>query len=217
MSDNLFQEIDVDLQRQKMEALWKSYGAYVIAGILAIVLATAAFTAWKNYSTKKEQQATSKLLEITGEKVKDKAAQIAALEDFTKSNPSTSLAVMAKLRAAATELNDGKTDDAIAMYDSLAADANVEPVFRQLAILLSVQAQIDKGDPVALRAKLQPLLADSTWRYSAKDYSALLALKSGDKAGAVQFYTELAQDNETPETISARAKYMLSWIDEGSK
>lgn len=217
MSDNLFQEIDEDLQRQKMEALWKRYGVYVLAGILAIVLATAAYNFWINYKTEVNQKASSELLTILKDNLSDKEKQITSLEEFAKANRDTSQAVMARLRAAAFMLKDGKTDKAVFMYDAISQDMNVEPVFRQLADLLFVQSQMDNGDPTVLRSRLQPLLADSTWRYTAKEYSALLALKAGDKEEAIKLFSELASDEGAPETLPGRANDMLRWINEGSK
>ena len=49
--NTLFQEIDEDLDRQKMEAMWKRYGSWVIIFALAIVIVTAgtvAYNSWKS-------------------------------------------------------------------------------------------------------------------------------------------------------------------------
>ena len=55
----LFQEIDEDLERQRMEALWKRYGSLVIAGAIAVVIGTAGMTAWNSWKTEKQQKATA--------------------------------------------------------------------------------------------------------------------------------------------------------------
>ena len=49
MSDNLFREVDEELRKDKLQDLWKRYGAVVIAGCLALVLGTAGSVLWRNY------------------------------------------------------------------------------------------------------------------------------------------------------------------------
>jgi hypothetical protein len=213
---SLFQEIEEDLQRQKLEALWKRYGHYIIAGAAAIVLATALYSGWKSWRTYSEQKASDGLLALIEGKAPDKDKQIESLESFARAHPGISQAALAHLRAASIALKDGKTEKGIAIYDVMANDATVETFFRQLADLLSVQAQLDIGDPVALQARLQPLVADSPWRVSAKEYTALLALRVGDKEKARTLYMELSNDTNAPPSIIRRSKEMASWLSEGS-
>lgn len=182
------------------------------------VLGTAAVTSWRNHTLAQHQAATSGLLAIVNDKALDKDKKTAALETFAAANPEASQATLARFRAAGIALKDGKTAEAVAQYDKIAADADAEPLFRELANLLAVQAQLDDGDPAAMQARLQPLLAsDAAWRFSAKEYSAHLALRVGDKAKAKQLFDELTQpDAEIPATLAQRAKYMATWLGEGS-
>lgn len=215
---SLLQEIEEDLQRQKYEALWKRYGRYVIGAALAIVLGTAAVTSWRNHTLAQHQAATSGLLAIVNDKSLDKDKRAAALETFAAANPKDSQATLARFRTAAIALKDGKTAQAVEQYDHIASDTAADPLFRELANLLAVQAQMDEGDPAALQARLQPLLAsEAAWRFTAKEYSAHLALRVGDKAKAKQLFDELTQaDPEIPPTLAQRAKYMATWLGEGS-
>jgi len=62
----------------------------------------------------------------------------------------------------------------------------------------------------ALTARLGPLLAaDSPWRFSARELSALIALRKGDTEQARASYTALADDPKTPSGARARAAEML--------
>ena len=217
MIDNsLLQEIDEDLQRQKLEALWKRYGHYVVAGAALIVLATALISGWRTWRIYSEQTATRGLLTIIEGRGADKTKQIESLESFARVHPGASQAWLAGLQAAAMAIKDGKTDKGIAIYDAMSKDASVEPAFRQLADLMSVQAQLDSGDPAALQARLQPFLVDGPWATSAKEFSALLALRAGDKEKAKALYTELSHDKTAPASLMQRAGDMLRWLNEGS-
>ena len=215
---SLLQEIDEDLQRQKMEALWKRYGVYVLGGALFIVLATAAFTSWTSWRTQVRQTATGDLMTLVDndkDKAVDSAKRVAALKNFAESHKGVAQGTLAQLHAAALAFKDGKTDEAVKLYDALAANTDAEPVFRQLADLFSVQAQMEKGDPVVLLTRLNPLLKDSAWRFSATELSAHLALKANDKTKATELFTALTQDAAVPTEMAQRAIDMIRWLNEG--
>ncbi|NTU77028.1 MAG: tetratricopeptide repeat protein [Alphaproteobacteria bacterium] len=211
---NLFQEIEEDLQRQKMEALWKKHGKLILGTAFAIVLATAAGTSWRTYQTNKQQTATAGLVQLGYDVASDKAKQIESYESFARAHPGTNQALLARLEAAALALSGGETEKGLALYDAIAKDDAVETPFRQLADLMVVQTQLDTGDPKVLQDRLAPLLEESPWRVSAKEYTALLALRAGDKAKAKQFYSELSQEIDAPSSLLRRANDMLRWLNE---
>jgi len=212
---NLFEEIQEDLQRQKMEALWKKYGPLVLAAAVAIVIATAGITSWRSWKKDHNQEATSTLIELMNQSNADATKQVTVLEEFATKNHGASQATFALLRAAAEAAKEGKLDKALAIYDDVAGDGKTDPAFRQLADLLAVQAQMDKGNAVLLERRLQPLLADNApWRYSAMEDEGYLALRDGDKAKAQQIFTELSQDASAPQSLSLRAADVLRYVSE---
>ena len=46
---DIFQEIEEDLKRERVEVLWEKYGNWVIGAAVAIVLATAGIKGWGSY------------------------------------------------------------------------------------------------------------------------------------------------------------------------
>jgi len=216
MTDNpIFQEIDEDLERQKLEALWKRYGGLVIGVAIIIIVSTGTYTAWQSWRTKQEQQETGDLITILEDTSADTTKQIAALQAFADKYHGETQGALAGLQAAAIAAKSGDAKKAAALYDGVAGDSKADPALRQLADLLSVQTQMDDGDPVSLQQRLQPLLADNApWRYSAMEDAAFLALKAGDKPKAKQIFTELSQDAAAPQGIAARANDMLRFIGE---
>lgn len=215
---NLMQEIEEDLQRQKLEALWKRYGGYIVGFVLAVILGTALTVSWKNYRHGAETKATAELLNVLSDKESAATKQITALEDFAKSNKEENESSLALLQAAAIAAKAGDTAKAVALYDALSANKNADKQYRELADLMSVKTQMDDGDPAKLMERLQPLMkADSTWHYSALEFGAHLALRSGDAAKAKQFFTELADDTSAPQTLALRARDMLRLIKDGQK
>ncbi len=214
--DSLIQEIDDDLARKQMEALWKKYAPFVIGGALAIIVATAGITGWKNYTTQAEQKATQALVEIVDKDYKTPEEKIAAFESFAKGSSKKPLVVFAKFEAAAVALEQSKRDQAIALYDGMAADASVDPLYRGLADLFSVQAQLDSGDPAALEARLAPLMTmENPWHFSAYEFAGYLALRVGDKEKAGKLFADLKAMPDAPASLAMRASDIAQWLSEG--
>lgn len=213
--ENIFKEVEEDLERQRLEALWKRYGPFVVAAALAIVVGTAGFNVWQTHTSQMHQKATGELIEIVGLAKTDDAKQIEALESFARTNQGQAQAVFARLHAAALAAKQDNKDQAIRMYDAVVADAKADPAFRQLADLLSIELQIDSGDAAALQKRLQPLMAeDAPWRFSAREYSGYLAFRVGDRIKAKELFTELSQDADVPQSIAARATDMMRVLAE---
>jgi hypothetical protein len=214
---SLFQEVDEDLQRKKMEAWWKEHGTKVLAGALLIVLATAGFNGWQAYRTFTEQKVSGAVLALTDDAKLSDEQKADKLQGFARANSGISQATLARFDAAEAEIKDKKVDKAVAIYDALAADGSVETPFRQLADLMAVQATMDTGDSAVLIKRLEPLMAEGgAWAPSAKELGGYLAIKMGDKAKARQLFREASQDPHAPETLVPRAKDMLRWLGEGT-
>ncbi len=204
MSD-IFREVDEDLRRDRMERLYKRYGGVVLAAALAIVAGTGAYTAWRSWQQSKHQEETAALASALTQAGQGAEKGVEALAAFAaKADPG--MAGLAQLNAAALLIREGKTAEAIAVYDKLAANGSVGPVYRDLASLLSVMHQLGSGDPAQLQARLQPLMTEtSPWRFSAREMSAVLAARAGDKDKARTLFQQLADDSQAPAGVRSRA------------
>ncbi|MDE1901445.1 MAG: tetratricopeptide repeat protein [Alphaproteobacteria bacterium] len=202
---NIFDELQEDFERQRLENLWKKYAPAVIAAALAIVIATAGMSAWRTWKTDRDQKLTNAYIDAAQED-QDAAKSVDLLQKFAAAHPGTDLGAFALLRAGAQQAEQGDAAKAAASFDAVANDAKADPAFRQLGTLLSVRAQMDTGDAAALSARLDPLTADGApWRYSALEAQAYLALRAGDTAKAKKIFTDLSQDARVPQDIAARA------------
>jgi hypothetical protein len=211
--DNLFQEVQEDLERQRLEKLWKRYGPLVIAAAVVIVVTTAGVTQWHEWQLKKEQKATAGLVSIMDQSKADPEQEIASLESFAQKSSEETQATFARLHAAALAAKGGKKDKALQLYDAVASDPKADPSFRQFADLMWVQTQLDSGDTAVLDKRLQPLTApDAPWHFTATEYEGYVALRAGNKTKARQLFSGLAQDASAPRTLSDRAGDVLRYI-----
>lgn len=211
MSD-IFREVDEDLRRDQLMKAWKRYGAFIITAAVLVVAATAGNVGWKYWRTTQMEQRTAVLSqalahlrpEAEGATPDTKAAADALAKAATELGKGH--AVLARLYEAGLRAKDGQRDQAIALYDQVAGTAGADPILRDLATLSSVQLQVDGGDVAALKQRIDPLTrTGNTWRASATEVAALLAVRGGDPAGAHALFQQLALDTTVPQGVRARA------------
>jgi hypothetical protein len=207
---DFIKEVDEDLRQDQYKKLWDKYGRYVLAAAVGLVLAVTGVVLWRDWQRDKRMAASAELSDAVTLIATDAKQATASLSAFAaKSGPG--LATLARFQEAVAFLQQGNAEQAIRIYDGLAADGQVEPVFRELASLLAVQHQIDRDDAATLTSKLQPLTADGgVWRYQALELSAILAHRSGDRARTIELFRRLSDDAGAPASIRARAAEMLA-------
>ena len=212
---NIFHEIDEDIERQRLEALWRRYGGLIMALALLVVIATGATSFWHARRDQREQAVTADLVNLENPKDSDTKKQVAALDAFAAKNPDMAQAILAQFHAAAITAIGGDKDKALQTYDTIAHDTKIDSVFRQFADLQAVRLQMDSADPASLMARLQPLTDENApWRFSAMEYQGYLALKMGDKAKARALFNELAQNAAVPHNLALRAADMMHYVSE---
>ncbi len=211
MSDEIFREVDEDLQRERYMRLWQRYGRYVAGAALAAVLATAAWVGWQSYDLSRRQAlsdryATAAALAAEGEV----AGSINAFAELA-GDTSTGYRVLARLRQAALLRRNGDAVGALAVYDAAAADGGAPQTLRDLATILGALHGLDLRDNSEVTRRLDPLAADdSPWRFSARELLALVALRAGDQARARELLQALADDLSAPQGLRARAAELLA-------
>jgi hypothetical protein len=204
-------EVDEELRRENWEVIWKKYGKLLIAAALALVLGTAAVVGWREFDRSQRMKAGDHFAAVIAEveSTKEPAQAAGILANYIADAPD-GYGMLARLREAKLRADAGERETAIGLYDALAGDSSVDPLFRDLAALYSIRMQIDGGDPATLNARLATLAADGNpWRYTARELQAVLALNSGDTPGARSIFTGLADDMNAPDSLRTRATEML--------
>ncbi len=202
---DVFREIEEAIREDRAKELWQRYGTWIIAAAVVLVVAVGGYTYWRSHRAAEAREQTVALADDFARASADPAATAQALTTLAE-QAGVGRATLARLRAAGLRAEAGDRDGAVAQYRALAADAAVDGLWRDFARLLAVLHQIDSGDPAALRAELEPLTADGNpWRYSARELTGLLALRTGDRARAREVFSGLAEDPSTPAGVRSRA------------
>jgi hypothetical protein len=206
---DIFQEVDEDLRRDQAAKLWRRYGSFVIAGAIAIVVATGAYVAWKDYRTKKLMADGDAFVHAVLLRSAGQTRQAADAFGALAENAHGGYGMLARFNQAALLAERGEAAEAVKIYDQLAKSAP-DSALRDLATVCSVSLSLESVDPNELKTRLNPIAApDNPIRHSARELLAVLALRANDKATALELFKELAADKTAPSGIRSRAELML--------
>jgi hypothetical protein len=214
---DIFQEVDEEVRRERLNKLWERYGHLLIAACVLVVVGVAGWRGYEYWQAKKagesavafEQAVT--LAEAGKHKEADAAfAQIA-------SGGTAGYRVLARLREAA-ELAQTDKKAAVASYDTLAGDKNAGQVIEDLAAVRAGLLLVDTDSYDDMLKRLEPLTADGrTFRYSARELLALSAWKAGDAAATRKWTGMLIADPETPAETRSRAQVLSELVAANGK
>jgi hypothetical protein len=207
---DIFEEVDEEVRRDRLDKLWQQYGKYLIVALVLIVGGTAASVGWREYRAMRQREFSDQFQAAAVLAEEGKTVDAVEALGRLSGDATAGYAMLARFREAAVRAGAGDADAAIAIYEALATDDGLDQVYRDLATLLAVMHQVDTGEADALSQRLEPLAADgSAWRHTARELLAALALKSGDRTRARKEFTRLANDLQAPRGARARAAEML--------
>lgn len=208
---DIFREIDEDLRRDRARNLWRKYGTLAIACVTLIVLGTAAFTWWQGHQAEQRQLLAERLYNAMDLAAQDggQANGITALEALGD-EASGLTSALARFRAATLAFESGQYEEAYGLYQKIIADTSIDPLYRDLAVLLSVLHAGPGADAAGLLARIEPQTADTMpWRTSAREIAAGLAVRSGDMERAQNWLARIADDPAAPLGARGRAAEIL--------
>jgi hypothetical protein len=211
----LLREIDEELRQEKYAKLWQQYGKYIIAAAFALILGVAGFKGWQAYDLQQRTEDGEKFaaaLSLTD--TEQTGLALEALSGLAQDGGS-GYALLARFRTAALLGEDNRRQEAADAYLALADDSGIDVIYRDMAAILWALNQLDNGDAAGLNSRLAPLTADDNpWRHSAKELTAVLALRAGDTDKARDLLQGLSSDATAPQGIRGRAAEMLAALGE---
>ncbi len=213
MSD-IFREVEEDVRRERLQKLWKQYGDYVIAAVMALVIGVAGFKIWQHYEyvqTQKASAAYLKTLEELGTAGKPEEAA-RAYAAIAKKAPG-GYAKVARLAEANALLEAGKKTEAVALYKKLADDGDE---VGDIARIRAGWALAETAPKTDLQALLKPLNdGKSGWHYMAEEILAYADFRDGRLQAAEAAYKRLGAEKDAPGSIRQRALAMDELLRNG--
>lgn len=212
--DNLIEEVDEDLRKDRALALARRYGPYAIALALGVIIAVAGVVAWRHYKSERElERATvyAQALDAINRGDADESQRL--LGEITSESPASGYGILGRFQDAALKARAGDAAAAAAIYDGIGTDSRVDPLFRELGTVLYALSTLDSADPAQLAGRLAPIAdGKGPYRYTAMEASAYLALRGDDKDRARDLFSRIANDPRAPDEARSRAAAMASTL-----
>jgi len=208
---DIFREIDEELRKENFAKLWARHGRWVIVAAVLVVVATAVGVGWRQYREQRSAAEGTRFavaLDLVRDgKDKDAVDAFAAIAQQSGAGH----AMLARLEEAAVKARTGDVAGALTIYDQMAGDTSVDPVYRAAATLLAADAALDKGDAAGAIRRLKPLIdGPGPWHPFAIELTGFAQLKAGDSADARKSFQQLADDPNAPPGARQRAAQMIA-------
>jgi len=215
-NDEFIREVDEEYRRDQLTQIWNRYNGVIIGIAILIVAAVGGWRYWEHYQETQAQAAAVQYedaLRLSREE-KSKEAET-ALETLAKDG-STGYGLLSRFRLAA-ELGRENAENGASAYDALANDANVTPLWQDLARLRAAWLRIDTADPAQFRTAVERLAVPANaWRHSARELLGLSGLKAGDMDYAGRWFDQIAADRETPQSLRQRLSIYTALVAGGA-
>jgi hypothetical protein len=213
-SEQFIREVDEELRRAQLKAIWDRFGVLIIGVCILVVLVTAGYRGWVWWQARQAAIAgdayLAALSELEGKSSEEGQTALRRIAE----EGSAGYAVLARLRLAGADVAAGKTKEALATYDAVAADGAVVGALRDVARIRGAWVALDAGDLEGANDRARPLDAPGNpWRHAAREVLGLAAYKSNDLAQAREYFAQIQQDAETPADLWMRSGMMMQLID----
>ena len=211
--DGFFREVSQELRQDQAKALWNRYGTLIIAGAVAVVVATAAFVGWEYWSQSRADRSGDAYLNALSLARDGNTEEAKAAFEALEADGYGAYPVLARMRAATLLAQEGDYDGAVAAFDSVAADSAVPLSIREMARLRAGYLLVDHGSYADVAQRVEALTAETNpLRHSAREALGLAAWKAGDYGNAGSLFQQIVADASAPLNLRERAGMMVELV-----
>lgn len=212
MSDeSLFREVDEEVRQEQFKKLWARYGNLVIGLCLVVIVGVGGYEGWRYWQKKQSETAGDAFFAAAEAARAGKADE--ALKQF-EGISHTGFTQLAKLREAGALAGQGKAEEAVKIYDAVAADATADQTLKDLAQLRAAAILANTASFADVEARLKAFdVEGSPWRHVARELLASVQWRLKDYAGADKQVQAILGDPETPAGLRQRATMMAQLLE----
>lgn len=216
MSD-VFNEIDEDLRREQIKKIWDRYSFLIVAVAILIVAGVGGWRGYQYLEAKKAVEAGSAFEAAVTLSEQGKREEAEAAFNKIAADGTSGYRMLARLRAAA-ETAARDPQQAVKLYDAIAADATVSVPMQDLARVRGAALSLESAPYDAIRQKLEAAAgAERAYRHTARELLALSAWRANDAVAARQWLNMIADDPLTPTGMRSRAEALQALLPPAAK
>ncbi|HKY94360.1 MAG TPA: tetratricopeptide repeat protein [Kiloniellales bacterium] len=212
MSD-VFREVDEAVREGQIKQFMKRYGVLLGAVVVVTVVGIGGWQFWTSWRHGEQVESSdayaAAMLAARQGKTPEALEALGKLADPAGGEVGT-IAAFAQARIL---LGEGQRESAIRIWDAIAANDASGPIYRDVALLLSVMHQIGQAPAQELSDRLTPLTGETEpFRPLAQELQALLALDAGDTGRARTLLEALRDDPATTSDQKERVTQLLAGL-----
>jgi hypothetical protein len=208
--ESIFREVDEEVRQEEYKKLWQRYGNLIMAAVSAVLIAVGGYELYKYYQRGETEKASIAYFEAM------KRASDGKLDDalaVLKAIKHPGYGQLAKLKEANILAEKGQGKEAVAAYDSFAADKANDAVLAQLARIRAGYISTDLATVEDIKKRVGEFDSDtSPWRHQAREILALTAFRLNDYRVADDYVRKLLDDQLTPSDMRERARVLLQLL-----
>ena len=141
------------------------------------------------------------------------AVQYACPAQIGADSGDTATAYSAKMARAGVALRQNRRQEAVAIFDEVAADDDAPQPYRDLATIRSVAARFEELPPQQVVDRLKPLATPGNpWFGSAGELVGMAYLKQGKTNLAGPLFAAIAKDDDVPQTLRSRDRQLAGLL-----
>ncbi len=211
--DVFLREVDDALREDQLRGAFKRWGTVIGGGLVVGLLALGGFLYWQQHShqstAEQAEHFTLALDDVAAGKLPESATKLAAL---TKDSGAGAKAA-AQLMQGGIAAEQGKTAEAVKLFEAVAADGGAPQPYRDLAAIRAVAANFDAMKPEDVISRLKPLAEPGKpWFGSAGELVGLAYVKQGKNKLAGPLFAAIVKDKEAPASLRSRAMQMAGLL-----
>jgi hypothetical protein len=209
---DIFREVEEDVRKERLEKFWRGYGDYLIALLVLLILGIGGYELWQRYEDGQRAKASQGF--TAAEKLATPAQAYAAYVALSKTSLPSGYATLTKLAEANTLPLQGKVEDAITLYTSI-AQSDSGPV-GAVARIRAAWLMADDKPRADLEKFLEPINgATSAWREMAREILAYNDYRNGHLLAAEANLDALATDPDSPDALRNRVRAFSAFLHGG--
>jgi hypothetical protein len=196
--EGLIREVNEAMRQEKLQRLLTYFGRYIVAGSVAIVLATLGYVAWQSHKNAGYEAGTQQLYFAVKQLEGGKAFQAREAFEEIATNSDAELAMLAKLWLVKLKAQAGKPDEAAEMARAILKETEGKYAFAPYRdwLMLYLPPSEEQTHNIFRMTNLERL--------------AMVYLKDGKKTEAASVLRRIVEDNATPNTMRERATLILA-------
>jgi len=204
---DIFDEIDEELRQDRQAVLWQRYGKYVMAVAGLIIVLVGARQAYIYWAENRDSQAANSYNQAAA--IDDAGEALTQITD----DLTDGYQILAAFSVAGKLSDKGSRTQAETAYLALSEQTDIAPVYRDIAVLLSVMHADENADKEALLVRLEPLTQSAgPVQGLALEQAAALELELGRLDKAIDKLKIIISLAEVPASLRQRAAQFLSVI-----